>query len=990
MLKFISIKKMHKKHFKMRIKLFPLVLITTLLSLFASAQNQTTELEKLPIAKDVYLDGLNEDWLIKKPTEKAGVFRNGKGTELILSNGIISRSFRLSPNAATTSLKVLSNQHEHIRAVKPEAVINLNGFSINVGGLSGQPNLAFLYPDWLDELTADPLSFKFNGFRIGQPEKRMEWKRVRHHAPDAEWPPKGVKLEMDYRLGDVSPIDFLALSQESNIGRDEIFRDDFTSTSPEWQVRTSNTHERSSFNNEGKPGEIYTPNNTAVFAEYKLPKGVGLVETAIDAGTDLSGLWGGGIALIWKDRTIKINMRPGNESGVKNKSPWRFTVFDGKKEIGRAGGKQNVTFDETWIFRIRIDGNLVHCEARQEKGTWISFMVIDFEKPVDDPIAVRVGKLGENASGEDFETPGDLVRLKIKEFGVYGKLNNSKLEKFKTNINELKDLLITVNYELYDGIPAMSKWITIKNNSNNSVKVENVISEHLGLSDHNPYGGGNRGRDDLAVKPNIHFETNYTFSSMRNKIANRHSVHWVDDQEYETQISWSKNLINVMKIYPENGYYQSIEADSTFESIRAFILPYDSYEMERNMLALRRMYRTIAPWVTENPIMFHSTRSGWEEFTNGVDQCAELGFEMLNFSFGSRINTEDESKENYDKLKSFTAYADKKGIKLGTYGLLASRRISEKDDVINPKTGKRGGFSQFNNSPCLCSEWGQNYFRKMYKIHKETGFLTFTHDGSYPGDVCASESHPGHTGLADSQYNQWKVITDFYKWGRGQGIYLRVPDFYFLMGANQTPVGYRENNWSLPRRQQLIHTRQNIYDGTWESTPTMRFSFVPLAQYHGGGAAATIEPLSEHLDHYEMMLVSNMGMGIQSVLRGPRLYDTEETKNMVERVVTWFKLYRDILESDLIHLRRADGRDLDYVMHVNPELKEKGFLLVFNPTDKIIKRKIKVPLYYTGLTKEASIREQEGPSKVHELNREYEIEIEVEVKPNWYNWYVVE
>ena len=268
--------------------------------------------------------------------------------------------------------------------------------------------------------------------------------------------------------------------------------------------------------------------------------------------------------------------------------------------------------------------------------------------------------------------------------------------------------------------------------------------------------------------------------------------------------------------------------------------------------------------------------------------------------------------------------------------------------------------------------------------------MTFTHDGNYPGDICASTSHPGHQGLGDSQFQQWRMISDFYKWCKAQGVYLRVPDYYYLVGGNQCGVGYRENNWSLPRRHQLIHTRQNIFDGTWESTPSMRWSFIPLAQYHGGGAAATIEPLHEHLDHYEMMLVSNIGMGIQSALRGPRLYDTDETKAMVKRVVSWYKQYRDILESDIIHLRRADGRDLDYMMHVNPELQEKGFLLVFNPTDQVIRKKIKVPLYYTGLKKKAKVRQQEQKARSYKLGREYEIELEVEVAPNWYNWFVIE
>ena len=966
-----------------------LTLAIILIAFIGTAQEHQSQIKELPLAKGEYVDGLQNDWLIKKADKKAKVLRKKANNEIILSNGIISRSFRLGPNAATVSMKVLSKQEEFVRAVKPEAVITVNDFTIDVGGLKGQPNLAFLYPDWIDDLKADPLSFKFTGFKTGPAEKRFEWNKVRHHAPDAEWPPKGIQLQMDYRLSGTSPEELIALSQESNIGRKEIIHDDFATLSPNWKVRTSSSHERSSFINEGKPGEIYTPNNTAVYAEYALPEGVALVETSIDAGTDVSGFWGPGIALIWKDRTVKFNMRPGNEAGSKNNGAWRFTVFDGKRENTRAGGKDNVDFDKTWYLRLRIKGTKVYCEARPVDGKWKTYEAIDFGKKVEDPRAVRIGKIGRNASGEDHDFPGDLVRLTFNGFSAYSRVNQAELDKMKAKLEALKNLVVTVNYEMYDGIPALSKWVTISNKSDETVKVNQVISEYLGIADHDPYGGY-RGQDDLKVKPNIHFETDYAFSAMKAKVANHHVVHWGTDQNYVTQISWIQDIPNTMRIYPNMGYNVKLKSGESFETIRAFILPYDSFDKERNGLALRKMYRTVAPWVTENPLMFHITRSKWDEFTNGIDQAAELGYEMVNFSFGSGFNPEDESKENYDKMKKYAQYADSKGIKIGTYSLLASRRIDDENDVVNPKTGKPGGFATFGNSPCLGSKWGQEYFRKIYRMFKETGFMTFTHDGSYPGDICASTKHPGHDNLGDSQYKQWKIITDFYKWCKAQGVYLRIPDFYYLNGGNQCGVGYRENNWSLPRRHQLIHTRQNIYDGTWESTPSMRWSFIPLAQYHGGGAAATIEPLNEHLDHYEMMLVSNIGMGIQSALRGPRLYDTEKTKAMVTRVVNWYKRYRDILESDIIHLRRADGRDIDYMMHVNPELKEKGFLLVFNPTDNIIKKKIKVPLYYTGLTDEAKIREQENASDSFKLNRKYEVEIEVEVAPNWYNWYVIE
>ena len=57
----------------------------------------------------------------------------------------------------------------------------------------------------------------------------------------------------------------------------------------------------------------------------------------------------------------------------------------------------------------------------------------------------------------------------------------------------------------------------------------------------------------------------------------------------------------------------------------------------------------------------------------------------------------------------------------------------------------------------------------------------------------------------------------------------------------------------------------------------MGWMFVPLVQYHGGGAAATIEPLHEHLDVYEQILIQLLGSGVQAAYRGYELYDTDQT-----------------------------------------------------------------------------------------------------------------
>ena len=85
---------------------------------------------------------------------------------------------------------------------------------------------------------------------------------------------------------------------------------------------------------------------------------------------------------------------------------------------------------------------------------------------------------------------------------------------------------------------------------------------------------------------------------------------------------------------------------------------------------------------------------------------------------------------------------------------------------------------------------------------QNAGLGILEHDGSYPGDECAATNHPGHRGLDDSQWVMWKAITELYQWCRANGIYLNIPDWYFLNGGTKTGMGYRETNWSLPRAYQ--------------------------------------------------------------------------------------------------------------------------------------------------------------------------------------------
>lgn len=702
------------------------------------------DVSHLPVRKEQVAE--KTDWLIHSPRAHAAIYRSADDKEIILSNGLVSRTFRLTPNAATVALDNLTTGDSMLRAVKPEATLDLDGARYDVGGLVGQPELAYLKPEWLDAMHADPSAFQFTGFTTGKTAARFAWKHARHCA-DLPWPPPGAALTLHFR-----------------------------------------------------------------------------------------------------------------------------------------------------------------------------------------PPA---GKL-----------PG---------------------------------ISVDVHYELYDGIPLLSKWLTIRNDGAKPVRLDKFSSEILGLVEAESIVDN----ADHWQLPNITVVSDYTFGGHQSR-----TTFWVPDPDYTTQVNYTLQTPCVLECRPPLGPAIDIAPGTLQDTFRTFELLHDTAERERKGLEIRRMYRALAPWATENPLMLHLTSVDPKIAYTAIDQCADVGFEMVILSFGSGLNMEDVAPQNIARFKALADYAHSKGIEIGGYSLLASRHIDDADDVINPKTGKPGG-AVFGDSPCLGSRWGIDYFHHLRTFLEQTGFSLLENDGSYPSDVCASTQHPGHRGLEDSQWQQYQQIAEFYSWCRSHGIYLNVPDWYFLVGSNKTGMGYRETNWSLPREQQHIHARQNLFDGTWQKAPTMGWMFVPLVEYQGGGAAATIEPLSEHLPDYELHLANNLGFGAQACYRGPRLYDTEATRTLVKKWVTWFKAHRAILESDIIHLRRADARDLDGILHVNPYLLEKGLAVFYNPTQQPITRELDLPLYYTGLADKAQIRIEDGPAQTYTLDRAYHAHVKVTIKPGGITWLTI-
>ena len=651
--------------------------------------------------------------------------------------------------------------------------------------------------------------------------------------------------------------------------------------------------------------------------------------------------------------TTNIINRMTGESMLRAVSSEGSIQIDGKKHLigGLTGQPERAYIEDKWI----------------ESMTTIpeSFLVEDFEiVPIQEDIKWARSRWALN---KEAATGSEII------FTLRGE-------------KVLKEVIVKLHVSVYDKLPVIRKHFEVINESDLPINIDTFQLEYLAFAEPESPGGGDPTK---FLLPNIHVESDYACAGSFTEKETDITEKWVTDPNYTSQRNYLLQTPCILEISPPMGPDQTVLSKSSFRSFSVYEMPFDSYDRERKGLFTRRMYRTIAPWTTENPIFMHLTSTQPEIVYRAIDQCAETGYEMIILSFGSGLNAEDISDANIAKYKAFVDYARNKGIEMGCYSLLASRWISDEVDLINPKTGKRGGM-RFGSSPCLCSDWGYEYFHKIKTFFEKTGMRCFEHDGSYPGDFCASTVHPHHKGLKDSQWNQFYKITELYHWMCENGIYLNVPDFYFLNGSTKTGIGYREANWSLPRDRQLIHTRQLNYDCTFERIPSSLWSFVPLVEYQGGGSAATLEPLSEHLYEYKNLMFQNYGAGIQACYRGPRLYDTPETKKIVLEIINWYKKYRNILNNDIIHLRRPDARDWDGIMHVDPKGKEKGLAMFYDPTDEEITRNIQLPLYYTGLSKTASIREQEGISKTYTLDRNYTVNLAVRIPAKGYTWYVIE
>lgn len=215
----------------------------------------------------------------------------------------------------------------------------------------------------------------------------------------------------------------------------------------------------------------------------------------------------------------------------------------------------------------------------------------------------------------------------------------------------------------------------------------------------------------------------------------------VTDQAHGTQCSWMDDFANsndnipgcadckdegAVEPYLECSYTQgpgahvSFASNESFLSFRTLLLAHDSDEIQRQSLGRAKATQMLAPQTTENPIFFHAADVTDLGFTTAIDQMAEVGFDMLIFSFGSGFKLESADPTYLAKIKKQVDYAKSKGIEVGGYDLICLDRAG-----VNPAWQAGGN----EGDVCFASGWYDHLNTLVTNFINVTGLSMLETDG---------------------------------------------------------------------------------------------------------------------------------------------------------------------------------------------------------------------------------------------------------------------
>lgn len=541
-------------------------------------------------------------------------------------------------------------------------------------------------------------------------------------------------------------------------------------------------------------------------------------------------------------------------------------------------------------------------------GKTQSAAVFKFEKAEEVPCLERVAfrKTETMTAGGVYPPPGKAVLLHYSAEGLPS---------------------VTVRYEIYDGMPVMMKRLTVHNGGKAAVTIDNMAVDVLKITDN---------RDTLFVDSDYDSTTDFL---------------GLDLQKYAKH--YARYRYDTLEVAPLQRMNVKLMPGESLDSIVSYELLFGTAYYEQRLIEVKEMYRRIAPWCTDNVSFFHLISNSPRTIRKVVDQCKEIGIEMIIQSFGSGVNMESGNERYLERIKKAYDYGHSKGIRMGAYTLayVKNYRPVKGDEALNHDGS--------HICRCLATDWSKQYMKNVLRFIDRTGADAVEIDGPYGMLMCAGGKTHNHDDFTDSQYKQWKAsVVDWYREIKKRGVYINAPDWHFLNGTNRSGVGYEEIAFSERRSEQLVTSRIYYYKGTFSKNPSQGWGFLPLNVYHGGGKDAQFFPTAQNAFEFDWAMAQIVASGVWPTIRGKKAYDSEKGKEIFTKWTTLYKKYRRVLNGITVHFMppRIDTADpsrttcMDAIMNQLPTGDVRGFVMFFNQTDAERTEDITLPVYYTGLS----------------------------------------
>jgi hypothetical protein len=556
------------------------------------------------------------------------------------------------------------------------------------------------------------------------------------------------------------------------------------------------------------------------------------------------------------------------------------------------------------------------------------------------------------------------------------------------------DLLLTLHYALFPGKPYLLKWLTLENRGGSPVHVKAVAPEVLTMPQ--PAGVLRFVEPTFLHRPaRFHspnssvrfryYEKRYVSNSATPLFfLDRHS------QVLSTGLAMINDYANVVdggmgEICPAEGggiieshgngkppvvssYYgvgpdTDLAPGASFTSFRTYECFFTG-SLADGSLAFCDMILDLFPWTRESYLTFllhgHADATGCRRT---MDLAADLGFEFWKGSVGTFIGKQDglfalNSRVfpgGASEARELVRYGHAKGLRVSAYvGLMwalwsagESTLFRQEDWYLRLADGTRFMNDERPTGVCMASGWGAYVHERCSELVRELELDALETDGPYDGFLCHAPNHC-HRSPAESQYLQWEAQRRFFNEFRDRGTIIVAPQGInaIMQGNSGTCCG--AEGWQIQDGNM-----EQMYDA-WDQIVTVRqdlwyssLILPPTCLWHSQSVWRSLQGLPpQALEHW---LATNLGYGITGNFAfgvGATTEGAAEDTALLRKWLAWFKRYRSILTSNIVHLRYPDGMGIDAIMHINRHSNPPGFLLAFNPTGYQLRQSVIIPAKY--------------------------------------------